>query len=151
MQHYSTLNSSTYMKFRELSGYPLFHQLKNVTKKYLNEFGKIENIPHLHRQIYELATDLILSEPVIHLSVNYRNIMEMFSDGIKSKASEKVFEYIKEIYPKNRGLLEAGFTPETNNVMEQLFSMINDFINQVQSFKTKNVLANFFHTVCIYE
>ena len=121
----------------------VFHQLKNVTKKYLDEFGKIENIPHYDRQIYELATDLILSESVIHLSVHYRNIMEMVSDGIVSKASKKVFVYIKEIYSKNRELLEAGFTPETNNVMEQLFSMINDFVNQARSFKTKDGLANF--------
>ena len=121
----------------------VFYQLKNVTKKYLEEFGKIENIPHYDRQIYELATDLILSESVIHLSVHYRNIMEMVSDGIVSKASKKVFVYIKEIYSKNRELLEAGFTPETNNVMEQLFSMINDFVNQARSFKTKDGLANF--------
>ena len=129
----------------------VFHQLKNVTKKYLYEFGKIENIPYYDRQIYELATDLILSESVIHLSVHYRNIMEMFSkmfsDGIVSKASEKVFEYIKDIYFKNRELLEAGLTPETNNVMEQLFSMINDFVNQARSFKTKDGLANFFYNL----
>lgn len=125
----------------------VFHQLKNVTKKYLDEFGKIENIPHYDRQIYELATDLILSESVIHLSVHYRNIMEMVSDGIVSKASKKVFVYIKEIYSKNRELLEAGFTPETNNVMEQLFSMINDFVNQARSFKTKDGLANFFYNL----
>jgi hypothetical protein len=128
----------------------VFHQLKNVTKKYLDEFGKIDNIPHFDRQIYELATDLILSESIIHLSVNYRNIMEMFSDRIVSKASEKVFKYIKEIYPKNRELLEAGFTPETNNVMEQLFSMINDFVNQVRSFKTKSGLANFFYNLFVF-
>jgi hypothetical protein len=129
----------------------VFHQLKNITKKYLDEFGKIENIPYYDRQIYELATDLILSESVIHLSVHYRNIIEMFSkmfsDGIVSKASEKVFEYIKDIYSKNRELLEAGLTPETNNVMEQLFSMINDFVNQARSFKIKDGLANFFYNL----
>ena len=125
----------------------VFHQLKKVTKKYLDEFGKIENIPYYDRQIYELATDLILSESVIHLLVHYRNIMEMVSDGIVSKASEKVFEYIKDIYFKNRELLEAGLTPETNNVMEQLFSMINDFVNQARSFKTKDGLANFFYNL----
>ena len=76
--------------------------------------------------------------------------MEMFSDRIVSKASEKVFKYIKEIYPKNRELLEAGFTPETNNVMEQLFSLINDFVNQVRSFKTKSGLANFFYNLFVF-
>jgi hypothetical protein len=125
----------------------VFHQLKNVTKKYLDEFGKIENIPYYDHQIYELTTDLILSESVIHLSVYYRNITEMVSDGIVSKASKKVFEYIKEIYSKNRELLEAGLTPETNNVIEQLFSMINDFVNQARSFKIKDGLANFFYNL----
>jgi hypothetical protein len=43
----------------------VFHKLKNVTKKYLDEFGKIENIPHFDRHIYELATDLKLSESVV--------------------------------------------------------------------------------------
>ncbi|MCL7414082.1 MAG: hypothetical protein M8353_10800, partial [ANME-2 cluster archaeon] len=54
-----------------------------------------------------------------------------------------MIDYIKEIYSKNWELLEAGLTPETNNVMEQLFSMINDFVNQVRSFKTITGLANF--------
>jgi hypothetical protein len=32
-------------------------------------------------------------------------------------------------------LLTKGFTPETNNVMEQLFSLISDIITQARSFK----------------
>jgi hypothetical protein len=35
--------------------------------------------------------------------------MEMVLNGIFSKPSEKVFEYIKEIYHKNKELLEAGY------------------------------------------
>ena len=121
----------------------VFHQLKSVTKKYLDEFRKIENIPHYDRQIYDIATDLILSESVIHLSIHYKNIMEMVSEEIMSKTSKNVIKYIKDIYSKNKELLEAGFTPETNNVMEQLFSMIDAFVYQARSFKTKSGLANF--------
>ena len=73
--------------------------------------------------------------------------MEIVSEGIMSKASEKVIEYIKDIYSNNRELLEAGFTPKTNNVMEQLFSMIIDFVNQARSFKTNDVLANFYYNL----
>ena len=40
-------------------------------------------------------------------------------------------------------MLEKGFTPETNNVMEQLFSLVDDVINQARSFKIINELANF--------
>jgi hypothetical protein len=36
-------------------------------------------------------------------------------------------KYAAEIYVKNRKLLEKGFVPETNNTMEQLFSVFNDF------------------------
>lgn len=86
----------------------VFHQLKNVTRKYLDEFRKIENIPHYDRQIYDLATDLILSESVIHLSIHYKNIVEMASAEIMSKASKNVIAYIKDIYSKNKELLEAG-------------------------------------------
>jgi len=40
--------------------------------------------------------------------------------------------------------LEKGFVPETNNVMEQLFSLIDDFFYQARSFKTISGLKNFF-------
>ncbi len=50
---------------------------------------------------------------------------------------------MKEIYIKNIKNLEKGFTPETNNVMEQLFSLINDVMNQARSFKINKGLTNF--------
>jgi hypothetical protein len=43
----------------------VFHQLKNVTKKYLDEFASIEKIPLHEIELYELANDLILAELVI--------------------------------------------------------------------------------------
>jgi hypothetical protein len=39
-----------------------------------------------------------------------------------SKASNKVISYIKKVHSKNEKLLKKGFTPETNNAMEQFFS-----------------------------
>jgi hypothetical protein len=55
----------------------------------------------------------------------------------------------KEIYVKNIKNLEKGFTPETNNVMEQLFSLINDFVNQARSFKINGCLENFCYNLFI--
>lgn len=121
----------------------VFHQLKNITKKYFEEFKNIRDIPDYDRQICKIARDLICSESVIHLSIHYKKIIDMSLDGIISNASKKVIKYVKDIYPINRKLLEAGFTPETNNVMEQLFSMIDAFVYQARSFKTKSGLANF--------
>jgi len=40
-------------------------------------------------------------------------------------------------------LSEKGFTPETNNVTEQLFSLINDVMNQARSFKIVDGLAKY--------
>ena len=34
---------------------------------------------------------------------------------------------------------EKGFTPETNNVMEQLFSLVDDVINQARSFQPEKI------------
>jgi hypothetical protein len=66
-----------------------------------------------------------------------------------SKASKKVIAYIKEIFAKNIKNLEKGFTPETNNVMEQLFSLINDVMNQARSFKINEGLTNFCYNLFI--
>ncbi len=66
-----------------------------------------------------------------------------------SKASKNVISYVKEIYIKNTKNLEKGFTPETNNVMEQLFSLINNVIEQARSFKINDNLANFCYNLFI--
>lgn len=121
----------------------VFHQLKNVTLKYLDEFESIEKIPAHEVKLYETATDLILAETAIESTIYYRKILEMASCMRLSQASKKVVAYVKEIYVKNIKNMEKGFTPETNNVMEQLFSLINDVINQARSFKINKGLANF--------
>ncbi len=55
----------------------VFHQLKNVTLKYLDEFESIEEIPADEVKLYETATDLILAETVIDSTINYNKIIEM--------------------------------------------------------------------------
>jgi hypothetical protein len=54
-----------------------------------------------------------------------------------------VISYIKKVYSQNGKLLKKGFTPETNNVMEQLFSLISDIFTQARSFKINDGLYNF--------
>ncbi len=129
----------------------VFHQLKNVTLKYLDQFESIEKIPAHEIKLYEAATDLILAETVIESTITYQKIIEMASVMKLSEASRKVVAYVKEIFTKNIKNLEKGFTPETNNVMEQLFSLINDVMIQARSFKTKGGLANFCYNlfVCV--
>jgi len=127
----------------------VFHQLKNVTLKYLDEFGCIEKIPDQEVKLYEATTDLILAETVIDSTIIYNKIIEMASGMKLSKASKKVVAYMKEIFAKNIKNLEKGFTPETNNVMEQLFSLINDVMNQARSFKINEGLANFCYNLFV--
>ncbi len=121
----------------------VFHQLKNVSLKYLDEFGSIEKIPANEVKLYEATTDLILAQTAIESTVYYQKILKMASGMKLSKASKKVVDYVKEIYIKDIKNLEKGFTPETNNVMEQLFSLINDVMNQARSFKINEGLTNF--------
>ncbi|MEA1999748.1 MAG: transposase [Euryarchaeota archaeon] len=121
----------------------VFHQLKNLTEKYLDVFGDIEKIPLLERELYELAKKLIFAETSIESSVYYHEVLELASRIKPSRASKKIIKHVKNIYFKNIGLLKEGFTPETNNTMEQLFSLVNSFIEQARSFKTKFGLSNF--------
>jgi hypothetical protein len=123
----------------------VFHQLKNVTQKYLDEFQSIEKIPHHDFELYELAKSLILAETSIDSTIVYQRILKLASDmeSVLSQVSKKLISYLKDLYFKNRELLEAGFVPETNNVMEQLFSLINDIFEQARSFKTTEGLSNF--------
>jgi hypothetical protein len=121
----------------------VFHQLKNVALRYLDEFGSIEKIPANEVKLYEATTDLILAQTAIESTVYYQKILEVASGMKFSKASKKAVDYVKEIYIKNIKNLEKVFTPETNNVMEQLFSLINDVMNQARSFKINEGLTNF--------
>lgn len=127
-----------------LHSFCVFHQLQSVSRKYLDQFKMIKNIPEGEKIIYDLSKALILSETVIESTSILRAIQDMSSEMKLSEASKKVIIYIEEVYLKNRKFLENGFMPETNNVMEQLFSLIDDIVYQARSFKTKTGLKNFF-------
>ncbi|PXF61015.1 MAG: hypothetical protein C4B59_06640 [Candidatus Methanogaster sp.] len=73
--------------------------------------------------------------------------MNLASSTKMSRASRKVIAYAKKIYRQNRLLLEKGFIPETNNVMEQLFSLIDNFVDQARSFKATFSTVNFFYNL----
>ncbi len=62
--------------------------MKNVTLKYLDEFGSIEKIPAHEVKLYEATTDLILAETVIDSTIYYQKILEMVS-GMKLSELEK--------------------------------------------------------------
>ncbi len=90
-----------------------------------------------------LQKKLIFAETSIESSVYYQEVLELSLSIKPSQALEKIIKYVKNIYFKNIELLKEGFTPETNNTMEQLFSLINSFIYQARLFKTKSGLSNF--------
>ena len=122
----------------------VFHQLENLTKKYHDEYKDFENLPEGEKKLYELGQKLILSESVIESTAIRTEIIRLASEMQQTKKSKERMNYIENLYHKNRRLLEKGFSPETNNVMEQLFSLIDDFVYQARSFKTNPGLKNFF-------
>ncbi|MEA1895248.1 MAG: hypothetical protein U9N36_08630 [Euryarchaeota archaeon] len=54
----------------------VFHQLKNLTDKYLDVFGDLENIPLLERELYELGKELIFAETLIESSAYYHEVVD---------------------------------------------------------------------------
>ena len=70
--------------------------------------------------------------------------MDLAKNMNLSDASRKVIKYVKKIFENNIRLLKQGFLPETNNTMEQFFSLINDFVNQTRSFKRECSAKTFF-------
>ena len=126
----------------------VFHQLQTVTRKYLDQFKALKNIPQGDRIVYNLSKAMILSETVIDSTLRLRAIQNIVSERELSNASKKVVKYIEKMYHENRKFLENGFLPETDNVMEQLFSLIDDIVYQARSFKTTSGLKNFFSNLC---
>ncbi len=126
----------------------VFHQLKNLTKIYLTQFKKLEDIPYNGKELYEKGKELISAENCIESTATLRVLDKLFY-ATNTEASRQAMIYLEKTYKKNRKYLEKGFVPETNNVMEQLFSFINDFVYQAKSFKTlyglKNWAANMFY------
>jgi hypothetical protein len=60
-----------------------------------------------------------------------------------SRAFSNAISYAKYIFSNNKDLLKEGFTLETDNTMEQIFSLLCDILNVARSFKSSSGLANF--------
>ena len=127
----------------------VFHQLKKLTRIYLDKFDTLKKVPKLDKIFYETGKELIMVENVVESTAILNKLKKLIKKDL-SRTSEKAMKYLKDKYKKNRKLLEKEFLPETNNVMEQLFSFINDFVFQARSFKTlsglKNWASNLFQT-----
>ena len=128
----------------------VFHQLKNVSKRYSDEFNSIKNIPGNDELVYNEICQLIQSDTVINSVVCFQNIQELDSNLELSKASHKAISYAKEIFKKNISFLKKGFSPETDNTMEQIFSLIGDIVDKARSFKTDSGLTNFCYNLFTY-
>jgi transposase-like protein len=125
----------------------VFHQMKTVTKKFADEFKQKEDIPIRDMEVYETANELIAAENAIESTILYRRIMDIAKNSDLSEASRKVIKYINKIFVNNLNLLKMGFIPETNNTMEEIFSLINDFVNQTRSLKRDWSAKKFFNNL----
>jgi hypothetical protein len=124
--------------------------LKNVFRKYIDEFGSVKNIPYNDKLVYNKICQLIQSDTIIYSVVHFQNILELESNLELSKASHKAISYAKEIFEKNITFLKKGFTPETDNTMEQIFSLIGDIVDKARSFKTDTGLTNFCYNLFVH-
>jgi transposase-like protein len=137
--------------FPEVShSFCVFHQLKNVSKKYSKEFKTGDEMPIEDEIVYNGIIQLIKSNTVDEVDACYQNMLNSESYLELSKASHKAISYTKDIYQRNINHLMKGFTPVTNNTMEQTFSLIRDIIENVRSFKTKSGLTNFCYNLFTY-
>jgi hypothetical protein len=91
---------------------------------------------------YKIAQELILADNTIISTIKLQELRSMLKDQYLTTTSETAREFMEEVYKKNKKILMSGFVPETNNVMEQLFSFINDFVYQIKSFKLLTGLKN---------
>lgn len=125
----------------------VFHQLTQLTKIYLQDFKELKRVPEKDREFYEKGKELLMAKNAIESMVLLHELEEMLKNGLRF-TSKRAMNYLREKHKKNRDLLEKGFEPDTNNVMEQLFSFLDDFIYQAKSFKIlsglKNWAANMF-------
>jgi len=124
--------------------------LKNVSKRYNDEFKSKENIPDNDKLVCNEICQLIHSDTVVNSVVCFQNILKLESNLELSKASHKAISYAKEIFEKNISFLKKGFTPETDNTMEQIFSLIGDVVDKARSFKTDSGLTNFCYNLFVY-
>ena len=137
--------------FPEVShSFCVYHQLKKVSKKYSEEFKPGDEIPIEDEIVYNEICQLITSDTVVEAVVRYQNMLNSESYLELSKASLKAISYANEIFKRNVDHMMKGFTPVTNNTMEQTFSLIRDIIENVRSFKTESGLAHFCYNLFTY-
>ena len=125
----------------------VYHQMKNVTKKFADEFKHKEDIPVQDLEVYETSNELITAENAIESTILFRRIINLAKNTAISEALRKVIKYINKIFADNLNLVKMGFIPETNNTMEELFSLINDFVNQTRSLKSEWSIKIFFNNL----
>ena len=88
----------------------VFHQLKNISKNYSDEFKSVKIIPGDDRLVYNEICDLIRSDTIINLVVCYQNILELDSNLELSEVFQKAISYAKEVFKMNLKFLKKGFT-----------------------------------------
>src|SRR5674536_334351 len=76
----------------------VFHQLKNVSKRYNDEFKSKENIPDNDKLVCNEICQLINSDTVINSVVCFQNILKLESNLELSKASHKTISYACLLY-----------------------------------------------------
>jgi len=127
----------------------VFHQLQKIDEIFFDIYKNKEQIPYDDRKFYELFKMVILSKSAIESSAYMSKINELMSKEEISIVVKKAYKYVLGKYYSNRSLFEKNITPETNNIMEQIFSTTKDFVIQCRSFKIvsglKNWAANLFH------
>lgn len=119
----------------------VFHQLKNLTEMYTKLFKDLKKMPYWDKELYEVGKKLIMAKNCIEASALLNKSNEIIREP-HSEASDSAIRYLRKVYKKNRKFLEKGFKPDTNNVMEQLFSFINDFVFMMKSLKRTWSLKN---------
>lgn len=126
-----------------------FHQLEKIKKLFHDEFPRWTTLTEFDKKCCGLALQVVLSNNVIASTIYLRKLQEKAANTRYPVAFDKLLQLVKKYYHKNRDCFARFFRPTTNNVMEQLFSLINDFVFQARSFKTKsgahNFFANLFH------
>ena len=84
-----------------IHGFCIFHQLKNVTKRYCDEFKSVKNIPDDEKIVYDEICQLIRSDTVIDSVIHYRNIVNLQNHMELSEASINAISYAKGVFLKN--------------------------------------------------
>ena len=104
----------------------VFHQLKKLTKIYLDKFKSIDDIPALDKKFYEICTVLILAKDAINSSVIFKELQDMASSKM-SYTSRKAMKYAAEVYIKTENSWRKGSylrltTPWNNSFQSSMTS-----------------------------